>query len=191
VELFVMAFCPYGTQAEAALDPVVSLLGTRADITVRYIASVAGTTADSVESLHGPAEAKEDLRQLCINRYSPAQFWAYLTAFNRECYPGWQNATFLDACSANTTGKLGMDNRKIETCATGSEGLDLLQADEAAGVGYDVQSSPTLIINGQVYTGARTPEAYKEAVCSHFDTPPAECATTLSTQAATSSGGCG
>jgi hypothetical protein len=54
-----------------------------------------------------------------------------------------------------------------------------------------VQSSPTLIINGQVYTGARTPEAYKEAVCSHFDTPPAECGTTLSSQAATSSGGCG
>jgi hypothetical protein len=190
-ELFVMAFCPYGTLAEGAMDPVAGLLGTKADITVRFIASVEGTTVDSVSSLHGPAEAKEDLRQLCISRYYPAQFWAYLSAFNRDCYPGWQNATFLDACRANTTRSLGMDAQKIETCATGSEGLGLLQTDEAAGVGYDVQSSPTLIINGQLYSGARTPEAYKQAICSRFDTPPAECGTALSSQAATSSGGCG
>ena len=44
VELYVMAFCPYGTQAEGVMKPVVDLLGSKADIRVRYITSVTGTT---------------------------------------------------------------------------------------------------------------------------------------------------
>jgi glutaredoxin len=191
VELFVMAFCPYGVQAETAMDPVVGLLGGKANISVRYIASVGGTTVDSVSSLHGPVEAKEDLRQLCIAKYYPSQLWQYLMDFNANCYSLYQDATRLDACRANTTGKLGMDTSKIETCASGSEGLALLEADEAITGQYGVTGSPTLIINGQVYSGDRTPEAYKQAICSRFGTPPAECGTTLSSQAATSSGGCG
>jgi hypothetical protein len=191
VDLFVMSLCPYGTQAESVMEPVAALLGTRAVITVRYIASVGGATADSVESLHGPAEAEEDLLQLCINRYYPTRYWAYLNTFNRDCYLGWQNATFLEACRANTTQSLGIDAQKIETCATGREGLALLMADEAIGSRYSVQSSPTLLVNRQVYSGPRTPEAYKQAICAHFVTPPAECGTTLSSQAAASTGGCG
>ena len=58
-----MSFCPYGTQAETAMLPVVNLLGAKATITVQYIANVSGTTAASVVSLHGPSEAMEDLRQ--------------------------------------------------------------------------------------------------------------------------------
>ena len=192
VDLFVMAFCPYGTQAESAMQPVVGLLGTKSDISVRYIATVQGTTVDSISSLHGPTEAQEDLRQLCINKYYPAQYWPYLMDFNTNCYPLSQDATRLDACRANTTLKLGIDSQKIETCASGSEGLALLNADEGFTGKYQVTASPTLIINGQVYSGQRTPEAYKQAICSHFETAPAECSVTLSSQAATSStGGCG
>jgi hypothetical protein len=188
VELFVMCFCPYGTEAETAMEPVVNLLGTKANITVRYIAGVQGTT---VSSLHGPAEAQEDLRQLCINRYYRGQFWQYLSTFNRDCYPNWQNATYLDTCRGNTLQALGIDAKRIEACATGAEGLGLLTADEQATSQYNVQGSPTLIINGQVYDGDRTPEAYKEAICSHFNTPPAECGINLSAQQTAAPGGCG
>ncbi len=188
VELFVMSFCPFGTQAETAMEPVVNLLGPKADITVRYITSIQGTT---VSSLHGPAEAAEDLRQICIHEYYPGQFWPYLTAFIQNCYPEVQNATLLAACQANTMQALGIDSGKIGTCASGSDGLGLLTLDEQATAQYGVQASPTLIIDGQVYNGDRTPEAYKEAICSAFATPPAECATNLSTQTTTSTGGCG
>ena len=68
VELFVMSFCPYGVQAENAMGPVVDLLGSKADIKIRFIATVNGATPDTVRSLHGLSEAKEDLRQLCIMR---------------------------------------------------------------------------------------------------------------------------
>ena len=69
------------------MNPVIGLLGTKADFTVRYIATVNGTTLDSVKSLHGLAEAKEDLRQLCLAKYYPEKVWPYLTDFNAQCYP--------------------------------------------------------------------------------------------------------
>ena len=190
-ELFVMSFCPFGVQAETAMEPVVRLLGTKADITVRYIASVQGTTLDTVKSLHGLTEAKEDLRQLCIAKYYPAQLWPYLLDFNANCYALSKNATALDACVAAASQKAKIDNQKIETCASGSEGLALLKADEAITTANKVTGSPTLIINGQRYSGARTPDGYKQGICTRFNTPPAECSVNLSAQAAAATGSCG
>ena len=134
---------------------------------------------------------REDLRQICIHEYYPQQFWPYLTAFIQNCYPNVQNATLLAACQANAMQTLGIDAGKIGTCASGPDGLRLLTLDEQATAQYGVQASPTLIINGQSYDGDRTPEAYKEAICSHFETPPTECSVNLSAQAVTSTGGCG
>ncbi|MGA2933802.1 MAG: thioredoxin domain-containing protein [Methanomicrobiales archaeon] len=191
VDLYVMAFCPYGTQAEAAMQPVANLLGTKANITVRYIVSVQGTTAASVSSLHGPSEAMEDLRQLCINRDYPQQLWPYLTAYDRDCYPNWQNATQLDACRAKTMQALGIDAQGVETCANSPGALALLSADETLSNTNNVQASPTVIINGEVYNGERTPDAYKQAICAHFATAPAECSVNLSTTGTAATGGCG
>jgi len=188
-ELFVMSFCPYGVQAENVMKPVVDLLGTKANITVRYIATVQGTTVDSVKSLHGLTEAKEDLRQLCVAKYYPSKLWPYLMDIDANCYPIRQNVTSLDACSVNATRKLGIDNQKIETCASGSEGLALLSSDEAITKNLKITGSPTLLINGQKYTGQRTPDAYKQGICDHFVTPPAECSVNLSAQAVTASSG--
>ncbi len=190
VDLYVMSFCPYGVQAETAMKPVADLLGSKADFNVRYIATVQGTTADSVKSLHGLAEAKEDLRQLCVAKYYPQQLWSYIAGIDAQCYPSWQNATLLAACQQNVTATLSMDNQKIETCAGGSEGLDLLKADETATKNNGVSGSPTLIINGQLYNGQRTAAAYKQFICDRFTTAPAECATNLSSTAAAASGSC-
>ncbi len=189
-DLYVMAFCPYGTQAETVMKPVVDLLGTKADIRVRFITTVNGPTVEAVESLHGPAEAREDLRQLCIMRSYPAQFWDYLADFNGQCYPVWQNATLLDTCRKNVTGTLGIDLMAIDTCATSVDSITLLGLDELAAGSEGATASPTLIINGVAYSGARTPEAYKQAICNSFTTAPAECNTTLSSASAAATGGC-
>lgn len=192
VDLYVMAFCPYGTQAETVMKPVYDLLNAKTALRVRYITNIGGTTTDSVDSLHGPSEAAEDLQQVCINKYYPEKLWPYLEAFNTACYPVWQNSTALADCRRETLATLGMDSTKIGTCATGSEGFAILVADEAEGNRYRVSGSPTLIINGVTYSGARTPEAYKQAICNSFETAPAECNTVLSSaSAAASSGGCG
>jgi len=190
VDLYVMAFCPYGTQAETVMRPVVDLLGTKADIRVRYITTVNGATVDSVNSLHGPAEAKEDLLQLCIMKSYPAKYWDYLKSFNSQCYPVWQNASRLDSCRKNVTAELGIDLQGIDACATGAEGITLLEMDEAKSDANGASASPTLVINGVKYAGARTPEAYKQAIRNSFATAPAECNTTLSSTSTASSGGC-
>ena len=190
VDLYVMSFCPYGTQAETVMRPVVDLLGTKADISVRYITTVNGETVDSVDSLDGPAEAKEDLIQLCIMKSSPDKYWNYLKAFNDQCYPVWQNASRLDLCRKNVTATLGFDLPKIEACANGAEGLTLAEMDAAESDADGAGASPTLIINGVKYTGARTPEAFKQAICSSFNAAPSECNTTLSSASIAGSGGC-
>jgi len=192
VDLYVMSFCPYGVQAETAIGPVVDLLGSKADIRIRYITTNDGTTVQSVQSLHGPSEAQEDLRQLCIRKESPDLYWKYLDLFNTRCYPVWQNATQLQSCRENVTATLGIRLADSEACAFGSDGLGLLKADELDAKKYSATASPTLFINGVKYAGARTPEAFKTAMCASFETAPAECATNLSSSAATSSsGGCG
>jgi glutaredoxin len=190
VDLYVMSFCPYGTQAETAMGPVVDLLKSKADIRIRYLTTISGTTVDSVTSLHGPAEAKEDLRQICINKYYPEQYWSYVNAFNQQCYPSWRNATVLDSCQKNTTAALSIDSAKIDTCAEGSEGITLLKADEAAAGNDHARVSPMLFINGVLYSGARTPDAYKQGICNAFETVPAECSTVVSSSSASASGNC-
>jgi len=191
VDLYIMAFCPYGTQAETVMSPVVDLLKTKADIRIRYITTITGSTTDSVDSLHGMPEAKEDLQQVCINKYYPDKFWAYLDTFNSECYPSWQNATALASCRKNTAAALSIDSAKIDTCAQGEEGLALLKVDETASAKDKATASPMLFINGIKYSGARTPEAFKQAICNSFDTIPAECSTVLSSTSTSASGGCG
>ena len=190
-DLYVMSFCPYGTQAETGMGPVVDLLKSKADIRIRYITTISGTTADSVDSLHGPAEANEDLRQICINKYYPDQFWSYIKIFDEQCYPLWHNATVLESCQKNTTATLSLDSAKIDTCATGTEGITLLKADETAAGKDGATASPMLFINGVLYSGARTPDAYKQAICNSFETVPAECSTVLSSASTATSGGCG
>jgi hypothetical protein len=185
-----MSFCPYGIQAETAMKPVADLLGSRADIRVLYLTSVGGATADSIQSLHGPVEVQEDLRQACIQKNSPGKFWAYLDGFNAACSSQVGNASAAAACSTKVSSSLGLSPASIDTCATLSEGITLLSSDEASAVRAGAASSPTLLINGVTYSGARTPEAYKEAICGSFTTPPAGCQANLSGQTAAAGGSC-
>jgi predicted DsbA family dithiol-disulfide isomerase len=93
-------------------------------------------------------------------------------------------------CSQNVTASLGIDQNKITACATGTDGINLLKTDESLSITHDATASPTLIVNGVVYEGERTPEGYKQAICGSFTNPPPECATVLTSQQATVAGSC-
>lgn len=195
VELFVMGFCPYGVQAETIMKPVVDLLGSKADIKIRFITSISGTTIDSIQSLHGTTEAQEDLRQACIMKYyNQKTYWTYLMEIDNNCYGkiSTTDASALETCWKSAATKAGIDTAKISTCSNSTEGFNLLKADEQLANQYSVSGSPTLIINGQVYSGSRTSQAFKEAICSAFNTQPSECSQTLSASSnSTTTGGCG
>lgn len=190
-ELFVMSFCPYGIQAENTMKPVFDLLGSNADIKVRFIAQT-GDTIDSVQSLHGTTEAQEDLRQLSIMKnYDSKTYWNYLAEINKNCPSAYRDASALDACWKAAAAKAGIDAVKIETYSKSPEALALLKEDEKAASKYGVSGSPTLVINGAVYNGARTSDAFKQGICSGFSAQPSECSQALSSTAQAASGGCG
>ncbi len=191
VELFVMAFCPYGTQAEAAMSPVFDLLGGQADINVRYIASIEGDDITQVKSLHGPIEGAEDARQLCIvNNYDKDTLWKYIREINDKCYPIYRNGEdAYNTCWKQAAKTAGVDAAKIEKCAT-DEGPGLIKKADEIATGYGVSGSPTLIVNGTKVNPARTADGYKEAVCNGFTNPPKECDTALSSTGAAASGDC-
>jgi predicted DsbA family dithiol-disulfide isomerase len=69
---------------------------------------------------------------------------------------------------------LGIDSAKIDSCVN-ADSLSLLKLDEQAAGAYGVSGSPSLMINGAKYNGARSSEDYKSAICSAFNNPPAEC----------------
>jgi hypothetical protein len=88
VDLYVMSYCPYGVRAENNLAPLVKLFGNKVDFNIRFIAQVQGDSVESIDSLHGIKEAKEDLNQIAIMELYPEKFWDYLNEFNNVCYGG-------------------------------------------------------------------------------------------------------
>jgi len=191
-ELFVMSFCPYGVVAEKAMAPVVDLLGDKADINIRFIASIEGDDIKKVRSLHGPIEGIENARQLCVEKnYGKETLWEYVNEINEKCYPIYRNGDDVyKTCWQTAAKNAGVNIAKIDKCVE-TEGPDLIRKEDDAAKGYGVTGSPSLIINGEKINAARNPEGFKTAICNGFDNPPAECSESLSEDGGQASGDCG
>lgn len=165
VEVFVMTYCPYGTQIEKGLLPVIKTLGDAADIQIKFVSY----------TMHGVKEFTENLTQYCINKEQPTKFWPYLECFLKEA----------DSAGCLTAG--GVDVAKVNACTTAttneyklvSTGTDF-PLDKDANVKYGVQGSPTLVINGVEANSGRDSASLLKMICSAFNTPPAACSTVLS-----------
>lgn len=196
VKMFVMAFCPYGQQAESGLEPVYALLGDKITIEPHFVfydnyrdGSAQYCMANgTICSMHGVAELNEGIRQMCIYRdYGAAKFWDYVTKVNSGC-----NSGNIDACWEGVAKTVsGIDVEKVKGCLK-DEGVALATKEKDLNDEYGVSGSPTIFINEQLYAGGRSPEGFKQAVCSGFTTEPAECSQVLSgAGAATTAGGAG
>jgi hypothetical protein len=183
VELFVMGFCPYGNMAENTMLPVYNLLKNKVDWKIYYIVSISGST---VNSLHGQPEVDEDEREACVlSEYGLDKWWNFTIYVNNKC--GRDGACWEEAAN-----QAGLDVNKIKDCVN-KKGLDLMKASESATQSAGVTGSPTLIINGvksrAVYQYGNS-EAYRQAICDAFTSPPRECSEVLkSSGSGASSGG--
>ncbi len=182
VKLFVMSYCPYGLQMEKAFLPVQKLLNGKADMSLNYVIySHYGNQClgnGTYCSMHGKDELEEDIRQMCIRKlYGNDTFWKYVDRFSKE--GSYQNKTIWKSVLS----EMGLDESRIMSCV-GQEKKELamLSAEKSLNEKYSVQGSPTLIINGKTMRVSRSPEAVKEAICSAFNNPPAECQQNLSSQ---------
>ncbi len=181
VELFVMSLCPYGTQLEKGIIPVVELLGDNIDFELKFVYYI----------MHDIQEIEENTRQYCIQKEQESKFLNYL-----GCYLGDGDA---DACLAST----GIDTDKLDSCIESAdrqfsimENYDdkstwlsgrfpLYDVHKTENSRYGVAGSPTLVINGAVVNSARDPASLLKTVCDSFteDARPSACDKTLSSEA--------
>ena len=172
VELFVMSYCPFGTQIEKGIIPVVETLGSKIDFQLKFVDY----------SMHGDKELKENMVQYCIMTGQSAKFLPYLKCF--------LNSSDSASCLAST----GVAQSKVDTCVakvdkkyqitakTENKGsypaFNIFKDDNAK---YSVAGSPTLIVNGVSSESDRDPASLLKTICSAFKTAPAACDTKLST----------
>lgn len=176
VELFVMSHCPFGTQIEKGMLPVLATLGNKIDFKLKFCSYI----------MHGEKEITESLLQYCIQKEQPTKLNAYLGCFLLD---ETQSATCLD--------KAGIDKTKVSACVASTDaqfkvtenfknkvgyqgsypGFDVNKADNTK---YGVGGSPTLVINGQEVSSGRDANSLLKSICSAFTTAPKECQTVLS-----------
>jgi len=171
LEVFVVSYCPYGTQMQGVLADVVTGVPDLAkNIRVLYLGQV---TNGTIRSMHGSTEAAENLRQICIREEQPEIYWKYVACFI--------NSSSAADCLKAT----GVDTAKLGTCTSSQgHGLAYAQEDFARADSYGATGSPTLILNGvrvsEFNFGGRNPEAVKTLLCCGFTSQPGSCSTVLS-----------
>jgi len=202
VELFVMSYCPYGTQIEKGILPVLEILGDKIDFKLKFCDY----------AMHDKIELDEQLNQYCIQKEEPAKLLSYSNAF------------LEDGDSTGAISKAGVDTSKLSSCVASTDKefkvtekysdkttwaggrfpvFDIYKADNEK---YGVTGSPGLVINGikmggtacssnsDCHTGEicvnagngkicsmqRDPESIKKAICAGFNNAPEECSQQLS-----------
>ena len=180
VELFVMSHCPFGTQIEKGILPVLELLGDKIDFQLKFV----------YYAMHGETELNEQLKQYCIQKEEPQKLFAYLKAFledsdsEKASSTSGINTAAIDSCAASADKEFKVKEQFAdnESWIGGNyPPFDIYKSDNEK---YGVQGSPTLVINEKLIEGAdRSPAGLLEAICSAFETEPEECSTELSAAA--------
>ncbi len=176
VELFIMSHCPYGTQMEKGILPVVGTLGDNIDFKLRFV----------YYAMHGETEVLEQLNQYCIQKEQDDKLLKYLTCF-LEAGKG-------DSC----LDEVGIDRSALTTCTQAADAefgimaafndqaswlsgrYPLFNTDADLNQQYAVGGSPTLVVNGAKANSGRDSASLLRTVCAAFNEAPEECNTELS-----------
>ncbi len=192
VEIFYMAYCPYGVQAVKGLYPVAKLFGDKVDIQPHFVIyeNYQGGSANyclnngKLCSMHGVEELKEDIRQACIYKYQKDKFWDYTNCAMTEC-----TLNNINTCWETCADKNNVDKAKVKDCAD-KEGISLMEAEKALNAKKNVEGSPTIFVNNVPYEGGRAPDQFKENICCGFKTKPSECTQALASGTSPAAGSC-
>lgn len=193
VHLYVMSFCPYGNQAEDIMKPVVELLGNSVKVEPHYVfyeqysSGYPDYCLDEEEkycSMHGINELNQGIREICVYNSQPEKFWSFVEEVNNSC-----NVDNVEKCWEDAAKKTGVDANTVSKCQT-EKAEEYAAQEKDLTTKYQVSGSPSLIINGVPYSGSRSPEAYKNAICGAFNTPPDACGQVLESSTSSTSGAC-
>ncbi len=166
LDFYVMSQCPYGTQVEDAIAPVLKQLGNAVDFNIDFIATDNGN--GKFDSLHGQPEVEGNLVQLCAIEYNPNKYMDMLVCMNENAgaIPGnWEK------CAQDN----GLDVENIKTCYEGDEGKTLHSQSIKKANAVSASGSPTIYLNDVLYNGGRTEADFLRAICQEFDEAPEAC----------------
>lgn len=176
VDLFVMSHCPYGTQIEKGIIPVIKELGDSIDFNLKFVNY----------AMHGEKEVREQVTQYCIEKNQNENFLPYL-----ECFLGTDGApTAGEACLA----EFEIDSEALASCTEETDTefnitanledqsgqLPRFMIHDTENKKYGIAGSPALVINEQVIDKAgRNPKELLRLICSAFEEKPEACAAEL------------
>ncbi|MFZ4648701.1 MAG: hypothetical protein ACOYMB_03675 [Patescibacteria group bacterium] len=175
VELFIMSYCPYGTQMQKGIVPAIETLGSKIDFKLKFVSY----------AMHGEKELKENLVQYCVQKQEPKKLTSYLNCFlkagdSATCLA--ENKLNVSACTASTDKEFKVTENF--TNKVGWQGsFPPFDVDKADNEKYSVQGSPTLVINGEEISASRDSASLLATICSAFETAPEACNTKLSATA--------
>lgn len=185
VELFVMSHCPYGTQIEKGMLPVVKELQDDIDFEVKFVYYAMHPTA---------GEVQEQVRQYCIQEEANDKYLAYLSCFLET---GGSSDTATEATSIACQEEVGIDTTAIDSCYAATDAAYDVTAnleDTSSWVSgrfpqfnvhkeendaYGVQGSPTLVVNGQQVSSGRDAQSLLNTICGAFEEQPESCNTDM------------
>jgi len=175
VEIFVMSHCPFGTQIEKGIIPVVKLLGDKIDFKLRFVNY----------AMHGEKEVTEQTNQYCIAEEQNSKLIPYLECFladgdtDRCLTEAKIDKAKLDACVAKADKEFSL-TKNLEDKESWLNGrFPKFAIHDELNVKYGVTGSPGLVINGAKVSSARSPAALLTTICNAFEDTPSECDETL------------
>ncbi len=174
VELFVMSHCPYGTQIEKGILPVLEVLGDKVDFELKFCDY----------AMHGQKEIDEQLNQYCIQKEQNAKFLPYLTCFlansdSESCLQEFSvNINELEICTDRTDKEFSISSNYVDksTWKGAFPSFNIYKKETNA---YRVSGSPSLVINGTKVASGRDADSLLAVICSGYKNPPIECETKL------------
>lgn len=181
VDLFVMSFCPYGTQIEKGILPVVKTLGNKIKFNLKFVDY----------AMHGQKEIDENVRQYCVQKTQPTKLNAYLTCYLKKgegtadaCMKtAFVNAAQVNSCITETDKQFSVNEIAKDKSKWDNSSYPSFNVDKEDNTKYGVQGSPTLVINGTTVSAGRDSASLLKAVCSGFNNQPKECLAKLSADA--------
>lgn len=152
LNLFVMSHCPFGIRAE---DYLIGLLGNfKNEITLHVHYIVSKDLGGNFTSLHGPGELDEDLHQIAIQKLFHSSFFNYLLCYNSTM----NRKQCLGGSSINPAA--------VDSFVTSGKAMEILENDYRTTEKRGINSSPTLYINNEKYSGPIQPEHIIRTLCS-------------------------
>lgn len=185
VDAFIVSRCPFGLQMQRMVADAISSVPLLAQyVNIKYIGDVSGST---ITSMHGDAEAQENLRQICIRDEQPTKYWNYVSC---QMKTG-------DTAGCQTSAGISAD--QLSACiSTPTRGVAYAQKDFDLANQYGVSGSPTLIVNGvevseftsdnqPVFGSSRSSDEIKTVVCEASNIKPSFCSIQINTAQAAAS----